>query len=116
MARKKSSAAAIRSVVLILCAALLALGLCGKLSAYKDPNQSHLKSIVKLMQDDETRRVSVSAPVAHGSPLLDFADLAVVYSQPRLIGDRIQRAYDPTSDPSPAQAYALHFRPPPSTT
>ena len=115
MARKRQSSAAVRSVVLVLCVALFAWGLHGKLSGYKAPDQPHPKSVVKLIQDDQTRRLAISAPVAPRSPCLDSADLAAVYSQPRLIGGRIQQARKPAPDSAPSHTYALRFRPPPST-
>jgi hypothetical protein len=115
MARKKQSPAAVRSIVLFLCAALFAWGLHGKLSGYKTPNQSHPKSVVKLIQDDQTRRLAVSAPVESRSPFLDFADLAAVCSQPQLIAGRIQQVRKPALDSAPFHTNALRFRPPPST-
>jgi hypothetical protein len=115
MARKRQSSAAVRSVVLVLCVALFAWGLHGKLSGYKAPDQPHPKSVVKLIQDDQTRRLAISAPVAPRSPCLDSADLAAVYSQPRLIGGRIQQVRKPAPDSAPSHTYALRFRPPPST-
>ena len=115
MERKRQNPAAVRSVVLVLCAALFAWGLHSKLSGYKAPNQSHPKSVVKLIQDDETRRLAVSAPVAPRGPFLDSSDLAAAYSQPRLIVHRIPLARKPEPDSDPSHTYALRFRPPPST-
>jgi hypothetical protein len=115
MARRKQSLARVRFVVLVLCAALFAWGLHGKLSGYKAPNQSHPKSAVKLIQDDQTRRLAGSAPVTPRSSFLDSANLAAVYSQPRLIAGRIQQVHKPAPDSAPSHAYALRFRPPPST-
>lgn len=115
MARTRHRPVAVRSVVLILCAALFAWGLHGKLSGYKAPNQSHPKSVVKLIQDDQTRRLAVSGPVAPRTPFLGSADLAAVYSQPRLIVRRIQQVRKPAPDSAPSNTYALRFRPPPST-
>jgi hypothetical protein len=115
MARKRQSPAAVRSVVLVLCAALLAWGLHGRLSGYRAPNQPHPKSAVKLIQDDLTRRLAVSAAVAPPNPFLDSADLAALYSQPRLIVGRIQQVREPAPDSAPSRTYALRFRPPPST-
>ena len=116
MTRKRQGPAAVRFVVLVLCAALCAWGLHGKLSGHRAPNQSHPKSVVKLIQDDQTRRLAVSAPVAARSPFLDSADRSAVYSQPQLIVGRIQQVRKPASDSAPSHTYALHFRPPPSTT
>jgi hypothetical protein len=115
MARKKQSPAAVRSVVVVLCAALCAWGLHGKLSGHRAPNQSHPMPVLKVIQDDETRRLAVSAPVRPRSPVLDSADLTAVYSQPRLIVDRIQSVRKPAPDSAPSHTYALRFRPPPST-
>jgi hypothetical protein len=115
MARKRRSPAGVRSVVLVLCAALLAWGLHGKLSGYKAPDQPHPKSAVKLIQDDQTRRLAVSAPVAPPNQFLDSADLAAVYSQSRLIVGRIEQVREPASDSAPSRTYALRFRPPPAT-
>lgn len=116
MAIKIQSPAALRSVVLVLCVALVAWGMHGKLSGYKAPNPSQPKSVVKLMQDDLTRRIAVSsAPVIHSSPFLASADLGSVYAQPRLIVDRSPQVRKPAPDSAPSHAYALCFRPPPST-
>jgi hypothetical protein len=115
MTRKRQSPAALRSAVLVLCAALCAWGLHAKLSSYKAPNQSHPMSVLKLIQDDETRRLAVSPPIRPCSPFLDSADLTAVYSQPRLIVTRIQSVRIPAPDSAPSHTYALRFRPPPST-
>ncbi|MGA2051343.1 MAG: hypothetical protein ABSG96_26955 [Terracidiphilus sp.] len=115
MKRSGQSAAAVRFVVLVLCAALCAWGLQAKLSGYKASNQSHRKSVVKLIQDDETRRHAFSAPVAAPSPFLHFADPAAAYSQSQSFVDRIQLACKPEPDSAPSHTYALRFRPPPST-
>jgi len=115
MARRRQGPAPVRFVALVLCAALFAWGLHGKLSDYKAPNHSHPKSGVKLIQDDQTRRLAVSAPAAPRSSFLNSADLAAVYSQPRLIVGRIQQVHKPAPDSAPSHTYALRFRPPPST-
>jgi hypothetical protein len=115
MARKRQRPAAVRSIVLVLCAALFVWGLPGKLFGSQAPNQSHPKSVVKLIQDDQTRRLADSAPVAPRSPVLDSAHLADVYSQPRLLVGRIQQVHKPAPDSAPSHTYALCFRPPPST-
>ena len=115
MARKRQSPAVVRSVVLVLCVALFAWGLHVKRSGYKAPDQSHPKSVVRLIQDDQTRRLAVSAPAAPRSSFLNSADLAAVYSQPRLIVGRIQQVHKPAPDSAPSHTYALRFRPPPST-
>jgi hypothetical protein len=115
MARKEQSPAVVRSAVLVLCATLFAWGLHGKLSGPKAPNQSHPKSVVRLFQDDQTRRLAVSAPVAPRSPFLVSADLVAVYSQPRLIVSRIQQVRRPAPYSAPSRTYALRSRPPPST-
>ena len=115
MARKRQSPAVVRSVVLVLCVALFAWGLHVKRSGYKAPDQSHPKSVVRLIQDDQTRRLAVSAPVAPPNQFLDSADLAAVYSQPRLIVGRIQPVRKPAPVSAPSHMYALRFRPPPST-
>jgi hypothetical protein len=114
MARKRQSPAVVRSLVLVLCAALFAWGLQGKLFGNNAPNPSHLKSAVKLFQDDQTRRLTVFAPVAPRSPFPDSADLAAVHSQPRLIVGRIRQVRNPASDSASCRTYALRFRPPPS--
>jgi len=98
MARKKQSPAAVQSAVLVLCAALFAWRLHGKLSGDKGPNQSHPKSVVKPIQDDETQRLAVSAQDAPRSPLLDSVDLAAVRSQPRLIANRNWSVRKPAPD------------------
>jgi hypothetical protein len=113
MARRRQSSTVPRSVVLVLCATLFAWGMSGKLSGYKAPNQSHPKSVVKLIQDDQTRRLAVSAPVAPRSPFLDSADLAALSSPPRLIVGRIHHIHKTASASS--YTYALYHRPPPST-
>lgn len=115
MGRKRQSPAAVRSVVLVLCVALLTWGLHGKLSGYKAPNQPHPKSAVTLVQDDQSRRLAVSAQVAPPNHFLNSADLAAVYSQPRLIVGRIQNVREPAPASAPSRTYALRFRPPPST-
>jgi hypothetical protein len=115
MARKRQSPAAMRSVVLVLCATLFAWGLHGKLSGSNAPNQSQSKLVVKLLQDDQMRRLAASAPVAPRSPFLDFADLVAVYSQPRLIVSRTQQVRRPAPESAASLSYSLHFRPPPST-
>jgi hypothetical protein len=114
MARKRQRPAAARCVVLVLCAALFAWGMYGKFSGDRAPKQSHPKSVVKLIQDDETRRLAVFAPVAPRSLLLDSADITAVHSQPLLIVDRIQLVHEPAPDSPPSHTYALRFRPPPS--
>ena len=115
MARKRQSPAAVRSVVLVLCVALFAWGLHSKLSGYKAPDQSHSKSVVKLIQDDQTRRFAISVLVAARHPSLDSADLSAVDNQPRLMVGRIQQVRKPAPDSDPSHSYALRFRPPPST-
>jgi hypothetical protein len=115
MARKRQSSAAVRPVMLVFFAALLALGLHGKLSGFKAPNQSRPKSVVMLIQKDETRRLAVSAPIAPRSPFLDSADIAPAYSRPRLIGGKIRLVSKPAPYSAPSHTYALRFRPPPST-
>jgi hypothetical protein len=115
MARKIQRSAAVRLVVLVLCAALFAWGLHGRFSGSNAPNQSHPKSVAKLMQDDQTRRLAISASVAPRCPFLYSADLATVYSQSQLIVGRIQQVRKPAPDSDPSHTYALRFRPPPST-
>jgi hypothetical protein len=115
MARKRQIPAAVQPILLVLCAALFACGLHGKLCSYETPNQSHPKSVVKLIQDDETRRLAVSAPFAPYGPFLDSADLVAVYSQPLLMVDRIQLVRKRAPDSAPSHTYALRFRPPPLT-
>jgi hypothetical protein len=117
MASERQRPAVLRSVVPVLCLALVAWGLHGKLSGYTTPNRSHPKPVVKLMQDDLTRRIAISsAPVIHSSPFLASADPGSIYAQPRLIADRCLQVRKPAPDSGPSQAYALCFRPPPSTT
>jgi hypothetical protein len=115
LARKRQSPAAVQSVVLVLCVTLLAWGLHSKLSGNKAPDQSHSKSVVKLIQDDQTRRLAISALVAARNPFLDSADLSAVHPQPRLMVGRIQQVRKPAPDSDPSHTYALRFRPPPST-
>ena len=111
MARKRRTPA----VVLVLCAALFAWGLLGKLSGYTAPDQSHHESVVKLIRDEQTRRLAVSVPAASANPFLGSPDLAAVYSQPRLIMGRIQHVRKSAPDSTPSYTYALRFRPPPLT-
>jgi hypothetical protein len=66
------------------------------------------------MQDDQTRRLDVFAPIDTPDPFLDSADLAAVYSQPRLIVSRMQQVREQALDSAPSRTYALRFRPPPS--
>jgi hypothetical protein len=115
MARKRQSSAVTRPIVLVLCAALFTWGLQSKLSSYKAPNQSHTKSVVRLLQDDQSRRLAASGPVAPRSPFLRIADLVAVYSQPRLIVSRTQQVRRSAPDSAASRSYSLHFRPPPST-
>jgi len=115
MARKGQSPAVVRPVVLVLCAALLAWGLLGKLSGSNAPNQSHPKSVARLSQDDQTRRLAVSTAVAPHSLFRYSGDLVAVYSQPRLTVSRIQQVRRPAPDSAPSHTYALRLRPPPST-
>jgi hypothetical protein len=118
MARPIQSSAVVRSLVLVLCAALFAWGLHGKLSRYHAPNQSHPKSAIKLIQTDPkdpTRQFTASAPVAARSPFLGSPDLAAAYSHPRWIVDKIQQARKPAPRSAPSHTYALQFRPPPAS-
>ena len=115
MATRRQGSTAVRSVVLVLCATLLAWGLNCKLSGYKAPNQSHPKSLVKLIQDDQTRRLAISAPAASRGQFLKSADEAVLHFPPRLILGRIHQIHKTASASASSHAYALHHRPPPST-
>jgi hypothetical protein len=113
---KKQTPATLRSIVLVLCVALVASGLHSKFSGYTASNHTHPKSVNKLMQDDLTRRIAVSsAPVAHANPFLNSADLVAVYAQPRSIVGRSPQVPKPRPDSAPSQTYALRFRPPPAT-
>jgi hypothetical protein len=115
MARKRQNLATVRPMVLVLCAALFAWGLHGKLAVHKASNPSHPRSVIKLIEDNDTRRLAVSSPVALRSPFLDSAGFATDDSLPRLFVSRIQQMHKPAPAAGPSHTYALRFRPPPST-
>jgi hypothetical protein len=113
MARRQISIA-VHSIALLLCATLFAWGLNGRLSGYKTPNQSHQKLVVKLIQDEHTRRLAGSTPIAPRGPMLNTAAQAALHSSPRLIVGSFHQIHEVASASAFSCSYALYRRPPPS--